>query len=282
EYFDGAGGDTETKTSFGTTTSFGIPDIGGQPAAVMKVPGDKSNKIGYIMRHGISPNGGGSLVNKYTIVMDVYVDPSGSGAGSLIQTDTLNNTSDGDIFHQGSNFGQGAGGYEGTGQFTIGAWHRVAWAVDLTASPATITKYVDGIKQDDWNPSDALDGRRALREFAILFADGDQDERLLMYVNSVQVHDRKLSDTELEALGEPTAVGLPLLSQEAPQTPVALAIAKNGSNVTITWPGETQGFVLESTPAVGTGAIWTPVAGVVGNSATIPAASGNRFYRLRK
>ncbi|MGV3771310.1 MAG: hypothetical protein ACO1QB_00310, partial [Verrucomicrobiales bacterium] len=71
EYFDGAGGDTETKTSFGTTTSFGIPDIGGQPAAVMKVPGDKSNKIGYIMRHGISPNGGGSLVNKYTIVMDV-------------------------------------------------------------------------------------------------------------------------------------------------------------------------------------------------------------------
>ena len=64
EYFDGPGGQTETKTQFGTTTSFGIPDIGGQPAKVMRVPGDLSNKIGYIMRHGISPNGGGTKVDQ--------------------------------------------------------------------------------------------------------------------------------------------------------------------------------------------------------------------------
>ena len=174
----------------------------------MRVPGDLSNKIGYIMRHGISPNGGGAKVNKYTMVMDVYVDGTG-GAGSLMQIDTLNNTSDGDIFWQGGNFGQGGVGYVGTGQFTENAWHRVAWAVDLTTTPGTITKYVDGIFQDHWKPGDALDGRRALQDYAILFADGDADERRVMYVNSVQIREGALSEPQLVFLGGPEADGIP-------------------------------------------------------------------------
>jgi hypothetical protein len=36
---------------------------------------------------------------------------------------------------------------------------------------------------------------------AILFADGDEDERRVMWVNSVQVRSGKLTDPELEALG---------------------------------------------------------------------------------
>ena len=46
EYFDGRADSPRPKTQFGTTTSFGIPDIDGQVAKVMKVPGDLSNKIG--------------------------------------------------------------------------------------------------------------------------------------------------------------------------------------------------------------------------------------------
>src|SRR5262245_42850372 len=50
-------------TSFGTTTSFGIPDIGGQPAKVMKYTRDEKPPTpigprGYRCRHGIPPNGG--------------------------------------------------------------------------------------------------------------------------------------------------------------------------------------------------------------------------------
>ena len=37
-YFDGEGGTTESQTDFGTTTSFGIPDIDGKPASVMLTP----------------------------------------------------------------------------------------------------------------------------------------------------------------------------------------------------------------------------------------------------
>jgi hypothetical protein len=36
---------------------------------------------------------------------------------------------DGDLFWQGSNFGQGNGGYNGTGAFTAGSWHRIVAAL---------------------------------------------------------------------------------------------------------------------------------------------------------
>jgi hypothetical protein len=288
EFFDGAGGDSETKTQFGTTESFEIPGIDGQNLDVMRVPGDKSNKIGYIMRHGITPNGGGSKVNKYTVLMDVYVE-NPPGAGSLIQTDTLDNTSDGDVFWQGNNFGQGNNGYLGTGQFTANAWHRVVWAVDLTSNPSTITKYVDGVFQDDWHPGDALDGRRGLQEYAILFADGDADERDVMYVNSVQVRDGKLSNADIEALGGPTAGGLPLIyGEEAPaavqppESPAELSIARAGNSVTISWPSDLTGWTLEASPVVGSSAAWTTVPNVTGSSVTVTVQPGARFFRLRK
>jgi hypothetical protein len=215
EYFDGAGGQTETGTKFGTTTALGIPDIGGQPALVMEVPGQDSNAIGYKMFHGIAPNGGGTRVNQYTLIMDLMMDTvnTGSGAASLIQIDSENNTNDGDLFWQDNNFGQGQGGYVGTGIFTAGAWHRVAIAVDLTTTPGTIVKFVDGVKQHDWR-TDSLDGRRALREFAILFADGDADERRRIWVNSVQIREGKLSDAQLAFLGGPSASGIPLVVPE--------------------------------------------------------------------
>jgi hypothetical protein len=92
EYFDGPGGVTETKTEFGTTTDFGIDDINGEPAHVMKVPGDFGDRrIGYKMYHGIAPNGGGLLVNQYTLIMDIYVVDNGDAA-ALLQISSLDNS----------------------------------------------------------------------------------------------------------------------------------------------------------------------------------------------
>ena len=144
----------------------------------MYVPGDTgegSRNIGYIMEHLIPPNGGGTRVNQYTLIMDVLVGTTGAGAASILQVNSLDNTEDGDLFWQGSNFGQGGGdGYAGTGAFIPGVWHRVAIAFDEAANPPVATKYVDGIKQDDWMDNQALDhDRRALKPTAILFAAGD-------------------------------------------------------------------------------------------------------------
>ena len=36
------------------------------------------------MNHGIAPNGGGTRVNQYTLIMDVFVGTTGPGAASLL------------------------------------------------------------------------------------------------------------------------------------------------------------------------------------------------------
>ena len=80
----------------------------------------------------------------------------------------------------------------------------------MAATPPVVTKYVDGIKQDDWTANQGLDAaRRALQPTAILFGDGDQAERREMFVNSIQVRAGKLSDAECFAPGGPPASGIP-------------------------------------------------------------------------
>ena len=210
--FDGPDGTTDDKTAFGTTTELGIEGPGGVEASVMRVPGTLSRQIGYVLEHRIAPNGGGTRVNQYTLVMDVFVAETGPGAASLWQTSSADNTDDGDLFWQGNNFGQGGGGYNGRGTFTAGAWHRVVAAYDMAASPPVVAKFVDGIKQDDWTANQGLDNpRRSLAPTAILFADGDQDERREMWVSSVQIRSGRLSDAECVLLGGPTAAGIPVL-----------------------------------------------------------------------
>src|SRR6185436_8767621 len=148
---------TNDLTAFGTCTELVVSTISGVDSKIMKVPGDLDRRIGYVMTHGIPANGGGTKVNQYTLIMDVFVDTSGPGAASLLQISSPANTDDGDLFWQGNNFGQGTGGYNGTGAFTAGEWHRMAAAYDMAASPPVVTKFVDGIKQDDWNANQGLD-----------------------------------------------------------------------------------------------------------------------------
>jgi hypothetical protein len=281
-YLDGPGGQTESGTQFGTTAELGIPDIDGAQAHVMRVPGDLSNQIGYVMDHRIAPNGGGTRVNQYTLIMDVMVDTSGPGAAALWQTSSPNNTDDGDLFWQGNNFGQGTDGYLGTGAFTAGEWHRIAAAYDMAANPPVVTKYVDGIKQDDWTANHSLDNpRRSLGPTAILFADGDADERRVMWVSSVQIRVGKLSDAELEALGLPSADGipavLPVTVVPAPNLQIARA---NDTTLVISWQSEAE-FTLETAPSA-VGSAWSIVPAVTGNSATLTIGTAPAYFRLRR
>jgi hypothetical protein len=277
QYLDGADGITQTETQFGTTTDLGVPDINGEPAQVMYVPGDLLAEVGYVMDHGIAPNGGGTRVNQYTIIMDVLVGTSGPGAASLLQISSPGNTDDGDLFWQGNNFGQGTDGYNGDGSFTAGDWHRIAAAYDEAATPPVVTKFVDGVKQDDWTANQGLDNpRRALLPTAVLFGDGDHDERREMWVNSVQIRAGKMSDAELEALGGPSAAGIPI-AVALPSSP-ELAITSAAGGVTITWPADITGYTLQTASALG--GSWTDATGVTGNSTTVPHSATAAFFRL--
>ncbi|HEY1172598.1 MAG TPA: hypothetical protein VGH19_14605 [Verrucomicrobiae bacterium] len=67
-------------------------------------------------------------------------------------------------------------------------------------------------------------------------------------------------------------------SPEAPQ----LSIVRNGSNLTISWPSDISGFILEEASTLNSPIVWQPTSGVTGSSLIISLTAGPKFYRLKK
>lgn len=222
-------GTTASLTQFGTTTSFGIANIGGQPANVMRFPACSSTQ-GYRMPHGGSPNASpsGTKVNQYTVIMDILYPSTSTGFRSLWQTETNSTlTTDADFFVNGANALGISGQYQGN--LTPNVWHRVAFTVDSTTRE--LGKYIDGTNVLTGpvgatplgsNPMQYLptaeavaDGRWALGPLATLFSD-ENNETGVGYVNSIQFQDRVLSAAEIAALGGPSAAGIPTTNAVTP------------------------------------------------------------------
>src|SRR5438270_1487758 len=83
--------------------------INGFNATIMKVPGgagvNGNNNFGYIMDHQIGANGGGTRVNQYTIIWDMYYT---NGRIPLFNSPNTNNASDGSFVLQTGTMGQGS------------------------------------------------------------------------------------------------------------------------------------------------------------------------------
>jgi hypothetical protein len=204
-------------------------------------------------------------------------------SGSVLpffQCQNTNNASgtDGSLFLQGGDMGQGNGGYTmNNGPVSANTWHRLAFAVDLSQN--LITKWVDGVKAQDWvSSANSLDAaRRAWQPEVILFADADGDDHdALCYVKSIQVSNGKLSDAQMMALGGPSAFGIPLAVP-------TLTASLSGGNVVLSWPAGFNGFVLTSATNLANPS-WAPVFGVnyINNTFTVPAGSGGlaTFFQL--
>lgn len=114
-----------------------------------------------------------------------------------------------------------------------GVWHRLGLVVD--GIEGTFTSYVDGVPVQQ-NTGLTLDGRWALDQVALLFADEDQ-ENAAGFVNSVQLRPEAMSAADLAALGGPTAAGIP-----RPLPPTLRLVRPNGgesfaagSTQTVAW-----------------------------------------------
>jgi len=253
---------TNTDTTFGTTTSFGISDINGTPTPVMHfTPPAAQQWGGYIMYHGAAPNGGGAYVNQYTLIFDLYY-PANSDATwrSLWQTDT-GNTSDGDLF-VGTSDGLGISSiYDG--YVSPGAWHRIAAAFDLTGP--VLTKFIDGVKVGNQTAGlSAVDSRFSLDPSALVFADNDGDVAEA-FVSSIQFSNGRRPDASIEALGGPSPLKIPGIIR---------ATLANGQ-VVIHWSG---GVALQS--ADSPAGPWATVSGTAGQSSYAPSPLGPaKFYR---
>lgn len=154
------------------------------------------------VRHALLPNGGGRLVNAYTLVVDLRVLPrSRRGFVGILQTHGLNVNQ----AEWGLDLARGVGGLGSFGgAVRWGDWYRLALVVDPTAG--TATSYLDG-HPVAVHPI-VVDGRYALEPEALLFADDDL-ELGTVQVNAVELHDVPLSAAAVAALGGPTAAGPP-------------------------------------------------------------------------
>ena len=260
-------GTTASQTQFGTTTALGITNINGEAGRIMRFPACSSAQ-GYVLPHGAAPNGGGSRVNQYTLILDVLFPSTSTGFRAFWQTDT-NNTSDADLFVNGANGIGISGTYDGS--LTPATWHRVAFALDLTASSGQLSKYIDGALVGTQTLPEGADGRWSLGPTALLFTD-ENSETAVGYVSSIQFHNRTLTAGEIAALGAPNAAGIPTWSGGG----IAqwdfngnLASSTGGANLS----------AEASAPATVAGVSFT-TASIGGQTAQVAAFTRGTFFRM--
>ncbi|MGH7972608.1 MAG: immunoglobulin domain-containing protein, partial [Limisphaerales bacterium] len=236
QFSDGPGGPTDLGTTFGTTTSLGIPDINGTPAHVMRFP-VASLGMGYLMPNPLNPNAGGSLVNDYTLIMDVLY-PASADAQERPILDT-----DGGLFVVGPDLVVAASNGIGTtpsgpyfGKLATNTWYRIGFVIQQDL--ATVTCYSNGVRvgSDPITPGGAaagLDGRFALPPSASSLILGSSDTNATVgYVNSIQIRDVALNAGQMQALGGPSAAGIAQVIPPVPSFIDSRVPDQNASSVT--------------------------------------------------
>jgi hypothetical protein len=192
--------------SFDEPTDLTMADVGndlsllGSHSAVEgSEPGDGAARVDvgsyYICDHGIAANGGGSLVNEYTVVMDVR--PFGRGLWHCFLQTNQSNSNDGEVFiDQPGRVGVSATGYSYPRMLDAGTWYRVAIVVD---NGTRYEIYADGILILD-GTAQSVDGRFSLDPTVLFFAD-DNGEDGEIDVSRIALYDEALSAAEVEELG---------------------------------------------------------------------------------
>ena len=265
-----------TDTAFGTTTSYGVVDINGVPTTVMHWVPTAGASGGYVIPHGIAPNGGGTKVNQYTVIIDLMY-PDVSGYKCLWQTGAPGDA-DGDVFMNGGGMGISSI-YNGT--MNGGEWHRIAFSVDLTQRE--LAKYIDGVNvlttqvgATPFGPHLAqylstattaaggggVDLRWSLNPTAQILSDNDNEVKEV-FVSSIQVRNGRMSDSAIAALGGPSADKIPGM----------IKASRSGGGIVIAWTGTT----LQSAPTVN--GPWSVVSGA-SHPHTVATPSGSLFFRV--
>lgn len=147
---------------------------------------------------GIAPNGGGSYVNNYTILID-YNQTQSQEYNSLFQTAGDAHANDGDLWIKqgtgGSSIGSAQLGYSAL-TFDPSTWHRIVWSVQ---NDSFFRVYIDGTLFLD-SGAQGVDGRYSLNPTFYLFADNDWEDAWGL-VGTVAVWDHALTGAEITEMG---------------------------------------------------------------------------------
>jgi len=217
EYFDpGATLGSQSKTTFGTCSGFGIPTISDSNERVLKYSSYDVNE-GLAVYSNAEPNGGGTKLNQYTLIWDILFASSPTDWWALYQADPDNQpfSNDADFYytHSGGRLqpdkGLGILGdyHDADPPIELNTWYRIACAVDLTIR--TMDKYVDGVWIGTTALDEGIDARWAIESASsglpfLLFTEnfGDPDDWVgTGYVNNLQFRDYAMGASEIAALG---------------------------------------------------------------------------------
>ena len=151
------------------------------------------------MTHGMWGNGDGYMVNDYTLQIDFLI-PEGAIWHAFFQTDPAN-ASDADLFtNKANNIGTAATTYS-SGSIDPNTWYRMVVAVK---NGYFFRIYVDG--EPFLNAAgQTVDGRFALADKLLLFADDDGDDGLIR-CSEVSIWDVPLTDEQVKKLGNATTI----------------------------------------------------------------------------
>ena len=200
---------TLTKAEIGYGSDLQL--IGTQTAVTGPEAGNGAVNIGvgsyYKMLQGINPgNGGGTLVNEYTLQYDFKISSLGAWR-SFFQT-TVANNDDADFFiNTSGNIGVGAVGYS-TSVIAPNTWYRLIISVKNGTS---FNVYLDGVLFKS-GTTQALDGRFALASTLLVFADNDGEDGEISCAE-LAIWDKALNDAEVAELGGFGNVILPYKSR---------------------------------------------------------------------
>ena len=177
-----------------------LPSVDGPAAGNKAIELSVGNFL--TMNHGIAGNGGGSLVNEYTLQIDFSVSETGIWH-SFMQTDDTN-ANDADLFiNTGNSVGVSATGYSAKG-VASNYWYRMIVSVKNGES---FKIYIDGTLWLDGAIQD-VDGRFGLLNTLLLFADNDGEDGTIQ-CSEVGIWDFALSADDAKSLGGATGARVP-------------------------------------------------------------------------
>jgi hypothetical protein len=161
---------------------------------------------GFTVTHNIAPNGGGSFVNDYSILVDMFTPAATRSSWRTIMQTSTTNANDGDYFIRNDN------DHMGTASMTYSPnaineakWSRLVltFHLDPVATSSVINAYIDGVLfyNHASSSTDLLrDGRFSLDTTIGIFRDEDGDNGALN-VGALAMWDGALTAGEVSALG---------------------------------------------------------------------------------
>jgi len=212
DYFNPA---TAAATVFGTTGG-AIPNPAGGASGYVYFPGNSlpGGLGGYTISYtGVSANGGGSYVNNYTMMWDLYI-PSLNWTALMNTAPDHANDADFYVADDGT-VGIGGLGYSSPSGSLVaaGQWYRLAFVQDQTDNKSLY--YVNGTQVFS-GAAASLDGRFSLYTGAdtppqiVILGEGETTGNYAndVYLSAYYFSDTVLTDAAIAGLGGVTAGGI--------------------------------------------------------------------------